>query len=64
MQMQTNLLVAATLSAAMCFGAAAMAGDLPQSGTIKIHGAHKGTVQAVQVGEKHFMGTGSNWGIT
>jgi hypothetical protein len=64
MQMQTNLLVAATLSTAMCLGAAAMAGDLPQSGTIKIHGAHKGTVEAVQVGEKHFMGTGSNWGVT
>jgi hypothetical protein len=48
----------------MCFGATAMANDLPQSGTIMIHGAHTGRVQAVQVEEKHFMGIGRNWGVT
>ena len=53
------------LGAAFAFGTpAGKAADLAQSGTIKTHGAHKGTVQSVQVGEKHSMGTGSNWGVT
>ena len=30
----------------------------------KIHGACKGSVQAVQVAEKHLMGFGNNWGVT
>jgi hypothetical protein len=48
------------LGAAFAFGTpAGKAADLAQSGTIKTHGAHKGTVQSVQVGEKHSMGTGS-----
>jgi hypothetical protein len=53
-----------TLGAAFAFGTPAMSADLPQSGTIKSHGGQKGTVQAVQVGEKHFMGSGNNWGVT
>ena len=53
-----------SLGIALAFGTPAMSADLPQSGTIKTHGAHKGTVQSVQVGEKHSMGTGSNWGVT
>ena len=53
------------LGAAFAFGTpAGKAADLAQSGPIKTHGAHKGTVQSVQVGEKHSMGTGSNWGVT
>ena len=56
---------ALSLSAAFAFGTSAMSADLlPQSATIKIHGAHKGTAQAFQVGEKHSMGSGSNWGVT
>jgi hypothetical protein len=53
-----------SLGAAFAFGTPAMSADLPQSGTIKIHGAHKATYQAVLVGEKHSMGSGSNWGVT
>jgi len=53
-----------SLGAALALGTLAKAVDPPQSGTIKTHGAHKGTYQAVQVGEKHSMGTGSNWGVT
>jgi hypothetical protein len=53
-----------SLGSALAFGTPAMSADLPQSGTIKTHGTHKGTGQAVEVGEKHLMGTGSNWGIT
>ena len=55
---------ALALGAAFALAIPAIAADLPQSGTIKIHGTHKGTVQAVQVGEKHSMGNGSNWGVT
>ena len=64
MQPHKLTVTAFSLGAALALGTPAKAADLPQSGTIKIHGAHKGTVQAVQVGEKHFMGTGSNWGVT
>ena len=56
--MQTHKLTvtAFSLGAALALGTPAKAADLPQSGTIKIHGTHKGTVQTVQVGEKHAIG--------
>jgi hypothetical protein len=64
MQPHKLTVTAFSLGAALALGTPAKAADLPQSGTIKIHGTHKGTVQAVQVGEKHSMGNGSNWGVT
>jgi hypothetical protein len=64
MQAHRLTVTAFSLGAALALGTLAKAADLPQSGTIKIHGAHKGTFQAVQVGEKHSMGSGSNWGVT
>jgi len=64
MQAHKLTVTAFSLGAALALGTPAKAADLPQSGTIKIHGTHKGTVQAVQVGEKHSMGNGSNWGVT
>jgi hypothetical protein len=64
MQAHKLTVTAFSLGAALALVTLAKAADLPQSGTIKIHGAHKGTVQAVQVGEKHSMGSGSNWGVT
>jgi hypothetical protein len=41
-----------------------MSADLPQSGTIKVHSTFKGDSQAVDVGEKHVMGSGNLWGVT
>ena len=64
MQAHKLTMTAFSLGAALVLGTPAKAADLPQSGTIKIHGAHKGTFQVVQVGEKHSMGAGSNWGVT
>jgi hypothetical protein len=64
MQAHKLTVTAFSLGAALALGTPAKAADLPQSGTIKTHGTHKGTYQAVQVGEKHSMGTGSNWGVT
>jgi hypothetical protein len=52
-----------TVGASFAFGTSAMSADLPQSGIIKGQGTYKGTAQVVSVGEKHFMGTASNWGI-
>ena len=56
MQARKLTLIAFSLGAALALGTPAKAADLPQSGTIKIHGTHKGTVQTVQVGEKHAIG--------
>lgn len=53
-----------TLSAASIFGAPAIAAELPESGTIKIHSNLKGNTQAVQVAEKHFMGSGNGSGVS
>lgn len=64
MQPRTCVLSAFALGAAMAFGAAAMAADLPPSGTIKMHTAQKAALQIVQVGEKHFMGSGNVWGVS
>src|SRR5215471_9142760 len=64
MQAHKLTLTAFLLGAALVLGTQAKAADLPESGTIKIHGAHKGTIQAVQVGENHSMGNRSNWGVT
>ena len=64
MRSKLPIAVALTLGAPFALAMPAVAADLPQSGTIKTHGAHKGTIQAVQVGEKHSMGNGSNWGVT
>ena len=64
MQAHKLTVTAFSLGAALALGTPAKAADLPQSGTIKIHGTHKGTVQAVQVGENHSMGNASNWGVT
>jgi hypothetical protein len=64
MQPHKLTVTAFSLGAALALGTPAKAADLPQSGTIKIHSAFKGTFQTVEVGEKHTMGAGSNWGVT
>ena len=64
MQAHKLTLTAFSLGSALALGTPAKAADLPQSGAIEIHGAHKGSVQAVQVAEKHLMGFGNNWGVT
>jgi hypothetical protein len=53
-----------SLGAAVVFGTPAMAADLPQSGSIKVHSTLKTNGQVVDVGEKHIMGAGSGWGVT
>jgi hypothetical protein len=55
MQPRTRFLSAFTLSSAMAFGAAAIAADLPKSGTIKTHIGLKENSVAVPVGEKHVL---------
>jgi hypothetical protein len=64
--MQAHMLTATvfSLGAALAFGTPAKSADLPQSGTIKIHGNIKGNDQVVQVGEKHFMVSGNGWGVS
>src|SRR5689334_5548767 len=57
-------LSAFTLSTATFFGIAAMAADLPKSGSFNIHSAFKASDQVGQIGDKHLMGTSSAWGIT
>jgi hypothetical protein len=52
------------LSAAVALAMPAIAADLPQSGTIKIHSTFKSNVQAVEVGKKHFMGSANAWAVT
>lgn len=64
MQAHKLTVTAFSLGAALALGTPAKAADLPQSGTIKSHAPFKGTEQAVQVGEKHTMGTGIYWGVT
>ena len=66
MKSRTRLLSAMALSlgTGLAFGAAAMAADLPQSGTIKIHSTFKSNPQAVEVGKKHFMGSLIAWAVT
>jgi len=66
MRSQTRLLcsTAFILGAALAFSAPSIAGDLPQSGTIKLHSAFKVNVQAAEVGEKHFIGAGFAPGVT
>jgi hypothetical protein len=56
--------IALSLGTGLALGAAAMAADLPQSDTIKLHSAIKTTSQGFEVGEKHFMGSGNGWGVT
>ena len=59
-----TILSAVTLGIAIFLGAAAMAADLSQSGTIKIHSTFKSNPQGVEVGKKHFMGSFIGWAVT
>jgi hypothetical protein len=52
------------LGAAFALTMPAVAADLPQSGTIKIHSSFKSNAQAVEVGKKHFMGSFIGWAVT
>lgn len=56
--------IALTLTAALTFGSPAIAADLPQSGSLKLHSGWKGVGEVVQVGENHVFGTGNFWGVT
>ena len=55
---------ALTLTTALALGSAAIAADLPQSGSIKVHRGWKSVGEVVQVGENHVFGTGNYWGVT
>jgi hypothetical protein len=52
------------LTTAVAFAPPAIAADLPQSGSIKIHSAFKVNNQAAEMGDKHFMGSFNAWAIT
>jgi len=58
------LATALTLTTALAFGSAAIAADLPQSGSIKVHSGWKAIGEVVQLGEKHVFGAGNFWGVT
>jgi hypothetical protein len=67
MQSRTSILSAFTLSSGMAFGAAAIAADLPKSGTIKTHIGLKENSVAVPVGgrlvrEHHRVGDNNDAG--
>ena len=64
MQPRTCLLSALVLGTGLALSAAAKSGDLPQSGSFKIHSAFKGNNQVAQIGDKHFMGSGNSWAVT
>jgi len=55
---------ALTLTTALAFGPPAIAADLPQSGSIKVHSGWKSIGEVVQVGENHVFGAGNFWGVT
>jgi hypothetical protein len=52
------------LTTAVAFASSAIAADLPQSGSVKIHSAFKVNSQAAEMGDKHFMGSFNAWAIT
>jgi len=64
MQWRTSTLFAFTLGSVMTFRAVAIAADLPQSGTIKIHSDSKVNVQVTEVGDKHIMASANSWDVT
>jgi hypothetical protein len=51
------------LTTAVAFGSSAIAADLPQSGSVKIHSAFKVNNQAAEMGDKHLMGSFNAWAI-
>ncbi len=55
---------ALAIAAPLAFGTPAKSADLPPSGTIKVHSTLKANSEAVDVGEKHVMGSGNLWGVT
>ena len=52
------------LTVALAFGAPAIAADLLQSGTFKLHSGWKGVGEVVQVGNNHVFGAGHFYGVT
>ena len=68
--MQSHIFTATAfaVSAAFAFGSSAMSADLPQQGSFTTHSAGKFTFgnpngQPVQVGEKHFIASGTAWHV-
>jgi len=55
MQPRACLLSAVTLSAAMAFGAAAMADDLPKEGTFNVTYSASGTNKATAIGKERLL---------
>ncbi len=52
------------LTAALAFGSPAIAADLPQSGSFKLHSGWKGVGEVVQVEKDHVFGAGHFYGVT
>jgi hypothetical protein len=61
---RTLAATAIVLTAALAFGSPAIAADLPQSGSIKIHSGWKGVGEVVQVDKNHVFGAGQFYGVT
>jgi hypothetical protein len=49
---------------ALACGSPAIAADLPQTGSIKLHSGWKGVGEVVQVGNNHVFGAGHFYGVT
>ena len=64
MQPRTCMLSAFTLSTAMAFGAAAMAGDLPKEGTFSGTYSGFGTNKAIQIGKDRLVDAWDQNGLT
>jgi hypothetical protein len=52
------------LTAALAFGCPAIAADLPQSGSFKLHSGWKGVGEVVQIEKDHVFGAGHFYGVT
>jgi hypothetical protein len=64
MNFATKHLIAMAAVAALALAMPAIAADLPQSGTIKIHSTFKSNPQGVEVGKNHVMGSFIGWAVT
>ncbi len=58
------LATALTLTTTLALGSPAIAADLPQSGSMKVHSGWKSVGEVVPVGENQVFGSGNFWGVT
>ena len=62
--LRTLAATAIGLTTVLAFGSPAIAADLPQSGSFKLHSGWKGVGEVVQVENNHVFGAGHFYGVT